>query len=219
MAPTSQIICDFLRVARVHTRQFSQTLSDAMIKKFGKDPFKILCSCLISLRARDTVTTPLCLDFFSRVSTPEQLRDLPAQEIEKAFYSVGFYKTKARVLQRVAAQLCDQFEGRVPSTVDELLLLHGVGRKTANLVVAMAFDRPAICVDVHVHRIANLLGWVKTKTPEETEFALQKLVPQELWSEINRQLVLAGQNGCMMQKKSGHECPLTVFLGMVTLRQ
>ena len=219
MSTTSQIICDFIRVASVHTQHFPQTLSDAMINKFGKDPFRTLCSCLISLRARDSVTTPLCLEFFSRISTPEQLRNMPTQEIEKVFYSVGFYKTKARVLQQVAQQLCDQFNGRVPSTIDELLQLHGVGRKTANLVISMAFDQPAICVDIHVHRLANALGWVRTKTPDETEFALQKLVPQELWSQINRQFVLAGQNGCMMQKKSGHECPLMVFVNKITPQQ
>lgn len=190
-----------------------------MIKKFGKDPFRILCSCLISLRARDSVTTPLCLDFFTRVSTPAQLRNLEPQELEKVFYSVGFYKTKAHVLKKVAGQLCDQFNGKVPSTIEELLMLYGVGRKTANLVLSMAFDEPAICVDVHVHRFANALGWVATKTPDETEYALQKLLPRELWVEINRQLVLVGQNGCMMQKKSGHECPLFKFVTQSTQQQ
>jgi len=179
-----------------------------MVQKFGKDPFKMLCSCLISLRARDTVTTPLCLDFFSTVSTPAELRALPIESIEKAFFSVGFYKTKAQVLKRVAVELGEKFNDEVPASIEELLQLHGVGRKTANLVLSMAFDQPAICVDVHVHRIANVLEWVKTKTPEETEFALQKLVPQELWSQVNRQLVLVGQNGCLTKKKSGHECPL-----------
>lgn len=204
-------VSDFLRLSQQHTAGFQQTLSDAMVQRFGKDPFKILCSCLISLRARDTVTTPLCLDFFSWVSTPAQLRALPLSEIEKAFYSVGFYKTKAQVLKRVASELGEKFNDVVPATLDELLQLHGVGRKTANLVLVMAFDQPAICVDVHVHRIANMLGWVNTKTPEETEVALQKLVQQELWSQVNRQLVLVGQNGCVAKKKSGHECPLKEF--------
>ncbi len=208
MAVPTSVIADFILVAKEHTAQFPLTLSDAMIAKFGRDPFRILCSCLISLRARDTVTTPICLKFFEKVSTPEQLRATSQEELEKIFFSVGFYKTKARVLHEVAVALCENFDGKVPANEEELLTLPGVGRKTANLVLSMAFGVPAICVDVHVHRLANGLGWVMTKTPEETELALQKIVPRDLWGEVNRQLVLLGQNGCLGKKKSGHACPL-----------
>lgn len=208
MAVPTSVIADFILAAKEHTAQFPLTLSDAMIAKFGRDPFRILCSCLISLRARDTITTPICLKFFEKVSTPEQLRVIPQEELERVFFSVGFYKTKAQVLREVSVALCERFGGSVPQTEAELLRLPGVGRKTANLVLSMAFEVPAICVDVHVHRLANALGWVATKTPEETELALQKMVPQDLWGEVNRQLVLLGQNGCLGKKKSGHVCPL-----------
>ncbi|MBM3894541.1 endonuclease III, partial [Candidatus Dependentiae bacterium] len=159
----------FFLYSKVHTAQFVPTMSDVMVNTFGKDPFVLLMSCLISLRAKDRVTTGICQKLFSDAPTLESLRELPRSDLEKRLFSVGFYKVKAQTLHNVCDFLIERFQGKVPLTMEELLVIPGVGRKTANLVLGMAFDQPSICVDVHVHRIANELGWVKTKTPEETE--------------------------------------------------
>lgn len=206
MNDLAQSAREFVAYLKEHTLQFQPTMSDAMIARFGKDSFILLSSCLISLRARDRVTTPICLDLFSRVSTPQQLVDLPLLELEKTLFSVGFYKVKALTLKIVANELIRKHTGQVPWSMAALLSLPGVGRKTANLVLGMAFDVPAICVDVHVHRISNQLGWVTTATPEETESSLQRVLPKDLWIEWNRQMVLVGQNGCARPGGCGRAC-------------
>lgn len=190
----------FIEYLKVHTQGFPPPLSNAMIDRFGKNPFIILASCLISLRARDRVTTPICLDFFQHVQTPEQLLAVPLQDLEKTFFSVGFYKTKAATLRAVAQALIEKHGGIVPCDAASLMALPGVGLKTANLVLGLAFDIPAICVDVHVHKISNALGWVTTKTPEQTEAALRAFLPKDLWIDWNTQLVLIGQNGCLSRR-------------------
>jgi endonuclease-3 len=200
----------FFVYAQSHTSQFPPTMSDVIVAEFGKDPFILLMSCLISLRAKDRVTTPICLELFRVASTPGKLLEIPKTELEKRLFSVGFYRAKAQTLQSVSQELLDRFGGVVPWSIEELLSLPGVGRKTANLVVGMAFDEPAICVDVHVHRIANRFGWVQTVTSEETEIALQKIIPKELWIECNRQLVLIGQNGCLSAKGCGRKCEIAI---------
>ena len=206
MDDLAQSAREFVAYLKDHTRQFQSTMSDAVIARFGKNPFIILSSCLISLRARDRVTTPICLELFSRVSTPQQLVAFPLAELEKTLFSVGFYKIKALTLKNVANELVQKYAGHVPESMEGLLSLPGVGRKTANLVMGLAFDVPAICVDVHVHRISNQLGWVTTATPEETEFALQSVLPKDLWIEWNRQMVLVGQNGCARPGGCGRAC-------------
>jgi endonuclease-3 len=173
-----------------------EPMSIRIAKEYHKDPYLILISCLLSLRARDVVTYPVSKKLFERAKTPQEMCSLPLPELETIIHSIGTYRRKARVLKEVSADLIKRFGGKVPSGEADLLSLPGVGRKTANLVRSVAFDIPAICVDVHVHRIANQLGLVHAKTPEETEFALQKLLPREYWSDINRYFVLWGQFGC-----------------------
>ncbi len=167
----------------------SQTISD----EYHHDPFLILISCLLSLRTRDTITLPVSRALFARARTPEQLVKLPRKELEKIIHSTGFYRRKAEVLHDVSAAIIKQFHGKVPHTEQELLSLPGVGRKTMNLVLGQAFGVPAICVDTHVHRLVNQLGLVHTKTPEQTETALKKVVPQKYWIELNKLLVTYGQ--------------------------
>ena len=176
------------------TRDMPAPLSVAMVKEYGKDPFIHLISCLLSLRAKDSKTIGVARALFSVVCTPQQLVDLPLHDLEKIIYSIGFYKQKARTIKAVSKQLIEQFGGKVPRTKQELLQLKGVGQKTANLVLSTAFDIPAICVDVHVHRLANLLGLVHTKRPEETELALEKVLPKSYWIKTNEILVKLGQN-------------------------
>lgn len=173
------------------------TMTLFLIKQFGKDPFIILISCLLSLRSRDTVTYPVCLELFKHVRTPHELVAFDRKKLEKIIYPIGFYKKKAETIQKVSHELIERFDGIVPNTLEQLLALPGVGRKTANLVLGAAYDIPAICVDVHVHRISNQLGVVNTKTPEETEYALMEKLPREYWIEWNQLLVVCGQRGLL----------------------
>ncbi|MDQ5890414.1 MAG: endonuclease [Candidatus Dependentiae bacterium] len=169
-------------------------MTETIINEFGHDPFIILISCLLSLRARDVVTIHVCRDLFSRINAPQQLCTLSTEELEHIIYKTGFYKNKAGTLKAVSAALLAHHNGHVPTTEAELLALPGVGQKTANLVLGMAFNVPAICVDTHVHRISNLWGLVHTRNPDETEKALKLVVPQEYWIEWNKVLVMLGQN-------------------------
>ena len=168
-------------------------MSIQLTQEFGRDPFIILMSCLLSLRARDTVTYPISQQLFKKVKTQQELLAIPIPQLEAIIRPIGFFHRKALILHSVSQELIDRFHGKVPHTFEELLSIKGVGRKTANLVLAEGFGKPAICVDVHVHRIANQLGLVKTKTPEQTEFALQKIFPEKDWRDINRYFVLLGQ--------------------------
>ncbi|MDR3646140.1 MAG: endonuclease III [Candidatus Babeliales bacterium] len=176
------------------TKNMQQPLVNEIIKDFGKDPFLILISCLLSLRSRDTGTLPVSRHLFSNAKTPQEILAIPIPKLEKIIYSVNYYKNKARTLHEVSRIIIKDFNGKVPNTESELLSIKGVGPKTANLVLGLAFDIPAICVDVHVHRLSNLMGLIKTKTVEETEQVLKKLLPKEYWIEWNRLLVIWGQN-------------------------
>jgi len=173
-----------------------------------RDPFRVLVSCLISLRTKDEVTNLASKRLFERAASPSALLKLSKREIEKLIFPAGFYRTKARTLRELAKKLIDEHGGHVPDSLEELLKLKGVGRKTANLVVTMAFGKPGICVDTHVHRISNRLGWVKTQTPEQTEMALRETLPKRYWIDINDQLVTFGQNLCQPVSPWCSKCPL-----------
>lgn len=158
--------------------------------------FKILISTVLSLRTKDSTTEQASLRLFAVAQTPKELLRLSANEIEKIIYPVGFYRTKAKNLLEICELLEKRFQGKVPDTMEELLSLPGVGRKTANLVLTVGYHKPGICVDTHVHRISNRWGLVKTKTPEETEMALRRKLPKQYWIEYNDLLVAFGQNLC-----------------------
>ena len=173
-----------------------------------RDPFRVLIACLLSLRTKDETTGPAAGRLFALADTPEAMRRLPAKRIERAIFPVGFYRTKARVLLGVCRDLLERFGGQVPDDIDRLLTLKGVGRKTANLVVTQGFNKPGICVDIHVHRISNRLGYVKTKNPTETETALRKRLPRRYWIGYNDLLVSFGQNICHPVSPLCSECPV-----------
>jgi len=162
----------------------------------SRDPFRVLISCLLSLRTKDDVTRKASARLFRRADTPATMRRLRERTIERLIYPVGFYRTKARVIRGVCRTLIERYGGRVPDDLDELLTLKGVGRKTANLVVSAAYGKPGICVDTHVHRISNRLGYVKTRSPEETEQVLRRTLPRRYWIVFNDLLVSFGQNLC-----------------------
>jgi len=173
-----------------------------------RDPFRVLIACLLSLRTKDETTGPAAARLFALADTPEAMRQLPAKRIERAIFPVGFYRTKARVLLGVCRDLLERFAGQVPDDIDRLLTLKGVGRKTANLVVTQGFNKPGICVDIHVHRISNRLGYVKTKNPTETETALRAQLPRRYWIGYNDLLVSFGQNICHPVSPRCSECPV-----------
>jgi len=168
----------------------------AIVADRARDPFRVLIACILSLRTQDTTTGPASDRLFAVAATPETMLKLPARRIARLIYPVGFYRTKATVILGICRDLLERFGGRVPDTIDELLTLNGVGRKTANLVVTMGYNKPGICVDTHVHRISNRLGWVRTRTPDETEKALYKATDPRWWPYINLYLVTWGQNVC-----------------------
>jgi len=182
------------------------TLTEVQTSK--RTPFHLLVSCIISLRTKDEVTHDASRRLFRLADTPAELARLPEEAIATAIYPAGFSRTKAGQLRRIAGILVEDHGGAVPDDEQALLALPGVGRKTANLVLGLAFGIPAICVDTHVHRIANRLGLVAAKTPEATETALRSVLPEDLWIDINDLLVTFGQNRCHPTSPRCTGCPL-----------
>ena len=193
-----------------------QTLIDAkqprsefveLMEKFH-DPYLVLIGCILSLRTNDKTTYPATLRMLELAKTPLEMSKVLPKVLAKAIYPVGFYENKAKQIIELSRQIVEDLDGKVPDEIEELIKFNGVGRKTANLVLAKGFNKPAICVDVHVHRIFNRLGYVKTKNPEETEFALRKKLPIKYWLDINTLMVTHGQNICKPQKPNCTECPI-----------
>jgi|TARA_B100001971_G_C18257310_1_gene583287 endonuclease-3 len=176
-----------------------------------RDPFKVLISCLLSLRTKDETTAKASKRLFELGESPEEMVKLSEERIRDAIYPVGFYKTKAKRIKEICKRLIEEYESKVPDTIDELLKFKGVGRKTANLVVTQGYGKLGICVDTHVHRISNRLGLVKTKTPEKTEFALRELLPKEYWIVYNDLLVSYGQNVCVPISPFCSKCSIREF--------
>ncbi|MGL4394338.1 MAG: endonuclease III domain-containing protein [Brevinema sp.] len=178
------------------------------MSKVGDGPFRVLIATILSLRTKDETTGPASKRLFSVADVPEKIITLDVEEIEKLIYPVGFYKNKARQIKEISYILLNRYDGQVPDDLDLLLELPGVGRKTANLVISVAFQQPAVCVDVHVHRISNRWGFCSTKTPEETEFYIREHVSRKLWSEFNRPMVALGQVICRPISPKCSICPV-----------
>ncbi|MEB3244703.1 MAG: endonuclease III [Vampirovibrionales bacterium] len=179
-----------------------------MDESTGGHPYKVLVGCIISLRTKDEVTIPACERLFPLADTPKKMIALDLETIEKAIYPAGFYKTKAKTIQEASRVLLEQHQGQVPDTIEALLTLKGVGRKTANLVVGLGHRLPAICVDIHVHRICNRLGYIATQTPDESEMALRAKLPERFWHIINRVMVLHGRDCCKAIGPRCDVCPV-----------
>lgn len=176
-----------------------------------KEPFKVLISCLLSLRTKDAVTWKASETLFRIAETPEKLSALSVDEIERAIYPVGFYKTKARRIKEISKILIEKYGSSVPDDIDELLKLKGVGRKTANIVMVYGFGKEGLPIDTHCHRIPNRLGWIKTKNPEETEKSLRNLIPKKHWFDFNDLFVQFGQNICKPVKPLCNICPIREY--------
>ncbi|WP_448588357.1 endonuclease III domain-containing protein [Thermocrinis sp.] len=182
------------------------------------DPFRALVCTLLSTRTRDETTAEVCKRLFERVKSIEDLLEIDINELESLLYPVGFYKNKARYLKELALQLKEEFDGKVPDTLEGLLRLRGVGRKVANIVLVEAFGKPAIGVDTHVHRICNRWKLLNTKTPEQTEKVLTQILPKEYWMDFNKLLVAFGQTVCKPVKPRCDVCPIREFCEFVKIR-
>lgn len=174
----------------------------------GATPFEVLVSTLLSLRTKDEVTSAAAARLFARARTPEALLALGEQPVAELIYPVGFYPTKAKRLMEISRILLDEYGGEVPDTMEGLLALPGVGRKTANLVLVEGYKQDAICVDTHVHRISNRIGYVETRTPEQTEMALREKLPRKHWIRYNELLVAFGQVICRPVSPFCSRCPV-----------
>jgi len=196
-------------VMQVLKERYQDKTSALMDVSTRKDPFLTLISCLLSLRTKDEVTAKASERLFTLAKNPGEMLNLKKEEIEAAIYPVGFYKRKAEQILEICRVLIEKCDSRVPDEIDELLKLKGVGRKTANIVITMGYNKPGIAVDTHVHRISNRLGLVETKTPHQTEFALRELLPKKYWIIFNDLLVMHGQNTCTPISPKCSICPIT----------
>jgi len=199
-----------LRRLRTHARA-NRLPSLSRIAEKNRDPFLILTGCILSLRTKDETTIPAAERLFALADTPEQLAIVPLGRIERAIYPVGFYRTKARTLRSLSAHLLEHHGGKTPDTLEALLAIKGVGRKTANLVLTLGFGKPGICVDTHVHRISNRWGMVGTRTPDQTEMALREKLPKRYWIEYNDLLVTFGQTLCHPTSPHCSRCPVEAW--------
>jgi len=177
-----------------------------------KDPFRVLISCILSLRTRDSTTIPASKRLFKKAGSAHSMSKLTAKAIEKLIYPVGFYKTKAKRIREICRILTRDFDGKIPEKFEDLLKFRGVGKKTASIVMVYGHNKPEyIPVDTHVHRISNRLGWVKTKTPEQTMDAMMEIIPKKYWHDLNNLLVKHGQNICVPISPFCYECPVSKY--------
>jgi endonuclease III len=206
-----------VRILRKESRQWPLPA----IGHYVETPFTVLISCILSLRTQDKTTNAASERLFAIANTPEKMLAAPERVIRDAIYPVSFYRVKARTIHSICEQLIDRFGGKVPSDLEQLLELPGVGRKTANIVVTLAFRKAGIAVDTHVHRISNRLGYVKTKTPDDTEMALRKKLPRRYWIVFNDLLVAYGQNLCKPISPFCSKCKIAMYckrVGVTTKR-
>jgi len=208
-----------IRIVKREIRQWQEPVVGVVARESDRDPFRILISCLLSLRTKDKTTSEASARLFALAHTPASLLKIPLKKIEQAIYPVGFYRTKAKSIHAICRRLLDVYGGKVPDSIDQLVTLSGVGRKTANLVVTVGYGKPGICVDIHVHRISNRWGYVKTKTPEATEEALRRKLPKQYWITFNDLLVPYGQNLCQPVSPYCSKCKLTEYCEQIGVKK
>jgi endonuclease-3 len=214
---------DIHAAMRILRRQAAkwQTPVVTLIAEASDSPFKVLISCILSLRTQDSTTAHASRRLFALADSPETMVKLTAKKIERAIFPVGFYRTKAKTILEICRILIEKYSGKVPDEIDELIKFKGVGRKTANLVVTLGYNKPGICVDTHVHRISNRWGYVKTATPAKTEVALREKLPKQYWIQYNDLLVSFGQQLCRPISPLCSQCPVAKYcnqIGVTTRR-
>lgn len=206
-----------MKILAKHFNYTERTTLNRMRKK--PNAFKILISCLLSLRTKDENTEKVSKKLFTVADTPEKIIKLPMKKLEKMIYSSGHYKKKARTLKHVSSELIKRFGGKVPNDKEELLSIKGIGPKTANIVLNFAFDKVVLPIDTHCHRIPNRLGWVKTKTPEKTEKALEKILPKKHWKEFNAIFVLFGKTICVPISPFCSKCSIKKYCKRIGVKK
>jgi endonuclease-3 len=209
-----------IKILRLEVPKWNTPIVTLMAETYAS-PFRVLISCVLSLRTQDATTAQASHRLFAVADSPQALIKLSAKRLEKLIFPVGFYRTKAKNILEICRTLVDRYGGNVPDEIDELLKLKGVGRKTANLVVTLGYNKPGICVDTHVHRISNRWGYVKTSMPEKTEFALRARLPKKYWIEYNDLLVSFGQHLCRPISPMCSQCPVARYcdkVGVTTRR-
>jgi endonuclease-3 len=204
-----------VKIVKREVRRWQEPVVGVVARTSARDPFRILMSCLLSLRTKDKTTSEASARLFALGHTPDGLLKVSRRRIERAIYPVGFYRTKAKAIHAICRRLLQVYGGQVPQSIDELVTLPGVGRKTANLVVTVGYQKPGICVDIHVHRISNRWGYVNTKSPQETEQALRAKLPKRYWITYNDLLVPYGQNLCQPVSPYCSRCKLTAYCDRV----
>jgi len=206
------------QIMKILSKEFpssEQTTLNRMRKR--PNPFKILISCLLSLRARDENTEKVSAKLFDIVDTPEEIFKLPTRKLEKLIYPSGHYRKKARTLKHVSKELIKKFNSKVPEIKEELLSIKGIGPKTANIVLAFAFGELVLPIDTHCHRIPNRLGWIKTKTAEKTEKELEKILPKKYWKEFNAIFVQFGREICQPISPWCSKCPIKKYCERISV--
>lgn len=208
------------KIIKILERYYKQTTRTTLNRMRAKpDPYKILISCLLSLRTRDENTEKVVKRLFKVVSKPQDIIKLPRKKLEELIYSSGYYKNKARTIKHVSKILLNKYKGKVPDNKDKLLEIKGIGPKTANVVLNFAFNQLVIPVDVNVHRISNRLGWVKTKTAEKTEPALELILPKRYWKELNALFVLHGKTICQPVSPKCSICPISKYCPKIGVKK
>ncbi len=215
---TPEQIKDAMMILREEYRAW-RTPAVTVVAGCGGSPYKVLVSCIISLRTRDEVTAAASARLFARAETPQEMSRIPEEDIARLIYPAGFYAVKAGQIREISRQLTEELGGIMPDSIEGLLMFKGVGRKTANLVLTLGFGTPGICVDTHVHRICNRWGYVATRTPDQTEAALRRILPSEHWIEINDLLVAFGQNHCHPVSPRCSTCRLSQLCGRIGVQR
>jgi len=211
---------DIPKVMNLLVKHFNCT-KRTTLNRMRKKPnaFKILISCLLSLRARDENTAKTSKALFAIAKTPKQIATLPTKKLEKLIFSSGHYHKKAQTLKHVSKELIKRFDGKVPNNKEKLLSIKGIGPKTTNIVLAFAFNQCVLPIDTHCHRIPNRLGWVKTKAPEKTEVALEKILPKKYWREFNGIFVLFGKTICQPVSPWCSKCPINKYCPRIGVKK
>lgn len=202
-------VLEILKKEQAGVRKTTLNREGKETKNFS--PYQTLISCLLSLRAKDEVTEKISLDLFKVAKTPEDMLKIKDKELKRIIFSSGHYNKKAEAIKHVSREILEKFEGEVPDTRDELLSIKHIGPKTANIVLSFSFNKPVIAVDTHVNRIPNRLGWLKTKTPEQTEIQLMEILPEKYWREINGIFVLFGRTICLPVSPKCSICPVNKY--------
>lgn len=202
---------DIVRTMKVLGKRYPRDTTTLNTMRGNSTPFEILISCLLSLRARDEVTDVVSRGLFAVANTPEGIVSLPMERLKKIIFKSGHFNKKAVALKEVSADLLKRFEGEVPKTYEELISIKHVGPKTANIVLAFAYGQDVLPIDIHCHRIPNRLGWIKTRSPEETEKVLMKILPKRFWKDFNSAFVQFGRDVCLPVSPKCSVCPVFEF--------